>query len=772
MGETGAIITIKVQALTDEANARLQEMFGSANVKINAFGAAAAGTVNPLTKLREGSLATHESFRVLESSAFLLGGTRFPQMTMGVMGVTEAMRGLRAGALLTGASLGTLSLYLAPVLLAIGGGALIWKEWNSAEAEAAKNAKELAEAWKALPGLLKQINDLQKAGFLSDAAAKEYSDYLTGKKKLYVDGKGQVTRDATGDMASGGYKEIIKNGEATFLHQELKPDDPRIAKWVMDQATAGGNVSQEQVDALKKQKELTEQLLVESLTGMAKEIEEAHKKGVADREEIIETAKISGAKLSAGSPELTEVNRTRDAQLRQSFANEAANIATINVKQTESVEKQADAWEKLMAYVKATGPEAEKLLKQFNEEDEATKKLLDDYKRELELRREIANAAAEAKLKAIDGNPDLSGHEKAQQSVPIYQFQAAEVAKEIASAQNTLAQPVKSEDDQVAHLEAQKELNQLLVQQVELQNQIRAAQGQDSIVASTMSDLAQIQSKLPTLAQGIAGVFASPFEGLQSGLDTAFTKLLERGQTLKQFFGNVALAIEKSFVQSFAKMVSDFITSSIVMLVRHVATENSMTAATTMGGVQRNAVRMMETVFHGVMVALRVAAHFAGELACTAVTVAQTIIRAGKYLITAAIGAMQAMANIPYVGPILAVVAAAGIIAAGMAMMKGFAEGGRPAVGQMAMVGERGPELFVPDTAGTIIPAAQTASLLRGSGGRAISGGASGGGSGGQTRVSNYIYHDRAKMARDIEQDDAHEKWVADVAARTVQKMS
>lgn len=41
-----------------------------------------------------------------------------------------------------------------------------------------------------------------------------------------------------------------------------------------------------------------------------------------------------------------------------------------------------------------------------------------------------------------------------------------------------------------------------------------------------------------------------------------------------------------------------------------------------------------------------------------------------------------------------------------------FANGGRPPVGQVAIVGERGKELFVPDTAGRIIPADQTARLL------------------------------------------------------------
>jgi phage-related minor tail protein len=34
----------------------------------------------------------------------------------------------------------------------------------------------------------------------------------------------------------------------------------------------------------------------------------------------------------------------------------------------------------------------------------------------------------------------------------------------------------------------------------------------------------------------------------------------------------------------------------------------------------------------------------------------------------------------------------------------GFADGGNPPVGKASIVGERGPELFVPRTAGTIIP--------------------------------------------------------------------
>ena len=38
------------------------------------------------------------------------------------------------------------------------------------------------------------------------------------------------------------------------------------------------------------------------------------------------------------------------------------------------------------------------------------------------------------------------------------------------------------------------------------------------------------------------------------------------------------------------------------------------------------------------------------------------------------------------------------------AKLPGFANGGRPPVGKASIVGEKGPELFVPTSAGTIIP--------------------------------------------------------------------
>lgn len=45
-----------------------------------------------------------------------------------------------------------------------------------------------------------------------------------------------------------------------------------------------------------------------------------------------------------------------------------------------------------------------------------------------------------------------------------------------------------------------------------------------------------------------------------------------------------------------------------------------------------------------------------------------------------------------------------GAFSSALTNILGFADGGRPPVGRVSMVGERGPELFVPDVAGTVVP--------------------------------------------------------------------
>ena len=56
---------------------------------------------------------------------------------------------------------------------------------------------------------------------------------------------------------------------------------------------------------------------------------------------------------------------------------------------------------------------------------------------------------------------------------------------------------------------------------------------------------------------------------------------------------------------------------------------------------------------------------------------------------------------------------APGVGSLGPQRMLAFAEGGRPPVGKASLVGEKGPELFVPSSSGTIIPADATAAMAR-----------------------------------------------------------
>jgi len=70
----------------------------------------------------------------------------------------------------------------------------------------------------------------------------------------------------------------------------------------------------------------------------------------------------------------------------------------------------------------------------------------------------------------------------------------------------------------------------------------------------------------------------------------------------------------------------------------------------------------------------------------------------------------------PFGGPLAAIVIAAGAAQLAAIAGAGFQEGGRPPVGIPSLVGEGGPELFVPDRPGTIIPNDE----LRGMGGITI----------------------------------------------------
>jgi hypothetical protein len=118
----------------------------------------------------------------------------------------------------------------------------------------------------------------------------------------------------------------------------------------------------------------------------------------------------------------------------------------------------------------------------------------------------------------------------------------------------------------------------------------------------------------------------------------------------------------------------------------HAMGEQQKTGFSLLGRIQRGAIWLAETVFHAVQWAWRVATHVLGETTCTAATlvnagsrIVSTISESIAYVIKAAVQAASAVASIPYVGPVLAVVAMAAMLGAGMSLVgqigKGFREG-------------------------------------------------------------------------------------------------
>jgi methyl-accepting chemotaxis protein len=469
----------------------------------------------------------------------------------------------------------------------------------------------------------------------------------------------------------------------------------------------------------------------------------------------------------------------------------------------EGVLKIAEAWNKMpfthkidLSNLKSHLSDAEADLKKLQNTD--NKAILDATLHQIDgtLQQEIG------RIQGIDLNSKVTPNKPNAQPIA-----PAQVPIPAAPSQDALAVQTNLNVKTDENLATQKNINTTLDDQKDKTKDI--AEAQKSFSDQLKDAWEKFQQEVGNTAGDMAKVVMSPFQGIRSGLDSAFETLLEKGTTVKKFFGTVSLAIAKSFCDSVAQMAADWITKGVMMVAQsaatqmgittatgagaatragirtgetahdaamtgvqvatHTAGETAKTGSTVMGALGRGMVRLAETVWHGILVAIQVAAHVAGEIAKTAATVAQGLIRGMVNVILAGIGALEAMAGIPYVGPILAVAAMAAMIALGTGALKGFAEGGRPLIGQLAMVGERGPELFVPDTAGTIIPAHQTAALMRGSGGR--TGGASVPASRDtQTNVHNAVYFDKQKLVDELAKSDAHEKFIVDVMAKNIHK--
>lgn len=194
-----------------------------------------------------------------------------------------------------------------------------------------------------------------------------------------------------------------------------------------------------------------------------------------------------------------------------------------------------------------------------------------------------------------------------------------------------------------------------------------------SPAAGLRTGLQDFATSMGTVADQIHGHVISIAHGLQSGIGNALLGLEQRTMSWGNAFRSVANGL-----------VTSLLTAGNQMIVAWVFGETARTAATTAGTSARVGILSGETAAHIVHNVIRFTIHAATEVGKTAVTILNAGSRIGSiiteslaYVAQAAVGALSAMASIPYVGPFLAIGAMAAILAAGYGIVKGVSKGFR-----------------------------------------------------------------------------------------------
>jgi len=730
----------------------------------------------------------------------------------------EGPRLMQAGTMMT-EEFKTKLLAFLPILggvgAAIGVGAIAWHFYGDALVDPTKRARELADALQKIPDILKQIDTAQRAGVVSPDEAKKYQDMLSGKTPLYnqttvPDGFGghALTSRPEGNLgAIGGTPvpmlttEAVSTNHVTGYYSEdpapgvensydagavpttnQPANQTDINSYVQYQMRKAGvtdmnNETPAQTAALAELHEAELKFQRDSLVGIDKQIAR-----IQDRFELERRELALKHEIAQGSPNYTSGDEEEYQQaIDASTASEAASVAEERQKQEDElarkqVEAQRAAAEQAnkdreAAYKAGTmaleGLEAEitynqqqqgalrgqfahqeyqqrfdllnSLYEQGNvSEQEYLRKLIEaqnkataatkEYQAELEkvaaLKQEIARGDLESRLKQIGGDPFSTQSEKDAQSIPLLQQLQDANQQRI----NALTKTANTTTDETARLEAEKQITALLGEQAQLQDRIFDAQKTQSATVAFGTMFAKLHDEADISFSTLATAFQNTFNTAVGSISQNFTKLIEGTETWRKALMNISNTI-----------LNEIIGSIVQMGVRWLLTQ----AVMALGGRS--------------IMAAAVAASAPIAAAQAAIWTAPAVM--------ATIGTLGAAA-----------VAAPGFIGIAEAESLGlsaFAAGGRPDVGVPSLVGEEGPELFIPDSAGTIIPAGQTAQMLNASprplagAGSAAGGGASALGN----QVSVYSFMDKTEMQNHLEQNDAHEKWVVGVMGRNVHKL-
>ncbi len=224
----------------------------------------------------------------------------------------------------------------------------------------------------------------------------------------------------------------------------------------------------------------------------------------------------------------------------------------------ENVEKMALATEYLAQgkiteeqYADATAAAQEKI-------QIGVARTTDEYRRQLQMKQEIARADTAAQLAAVQSNPYLTRSQKQDQSLPLMQQQQqVQNPHRIADLQSI----IKSTGDDNARLTAERELVDLRQQQAVLTNKI----SEEEHPWATM--FAQLKSEAEITMTTLATTFKNVFDAATQSISSNITGLIMGTETWGQALRNIYNQIMTSIIGAIVQMGVRWIMTQILMAI-------------------------------------------------------------------------------------------------------------------------------------------------------------------------------------------------------------
>jgi hypothetical protein len=284
-----------------------------------------------------------------------------------------------------------------------------------------------------------------------------------------------------------------------------------------------------------------------------------------------------------------------------------------------------------------------------------------------------------------------------------------------------------------------------MVQQVDLQNKLNAAQGQGSFSYNLGQAVTHLQN-MNNLAKVVAATFENVFNAAVSSISRGITGLIEGTMTWKQALQSI-----------YNSIINEIISGIVQMGVRWVLTQTMMA--------------IMGPEIMGAAIASM------GPLAAaaSAIWAAPAVLSA-----TATFGASAAAAPEEIVAAQMVTIAGAGFATGGLISGPGTGTSdsipARLSAGEFVVnadaVNAVGANYLHSINAGNFRHYAAGGSVGSLGGSPGGSGGSGGGGSPVKNNISMYAFTDMRQMTDHLERNTDHEKWVVDVLSRNIHKFS